>query len=122
MDPYRKILPLKAELLSMYPKSEVVQFHDILTTELQRYLLNETNKKEDYLFSFTNKEANPVIRISAHLWHPTNSSQESLKIMKVVEKATGLTVRNRGGMTVLQIANYPPGSHFTIHPDTVSRP
>ena len=105
----------------MYPKPEIVQFHDILNKRQIQYLRNDSNKERDFLLSMTKDELNPVERLGATLWHFTNSSQESLKIMKTVEKATGLIATEKQRDTAIQIATYAPGSHFSVHPDTVSQ-
>ena len=103
----------------MRPKSEVVQFHDILNKQRIQYLQNDANKPSDFIMSFTTEEANPTKRLGAILWLPTYSSPESLKIMKIVEKATGLVATERDSVTALQLASYPPGSHYGAHADSV---
>ena len=122
IDPYWKIGPLKAEILSMYPKAEIVQYHDVLGPGKLAYLSDQANSNEHkFMVSKTSFEANPASRLGALYWHNLNSSETSGRIKKLVMKATGLTVVSKHLPSVLQIASYTPGSHFVAHPDTVSR-
>lgn len=105
----------------MRPKAEVVQFHDILSQELVRYLLNDTNKLQPFVMSMMAFELSPFDRLGGTLWIETNSSRESLRITNIVEKATGLRVTEKDALSYLQIGTYAPGSHYKPHSDTVSK-
>lgn len=106
----------------MHPKPEIVQFHDFLTQQDTQFLRNDTNsnKPHDFQPSNTAGGANPVERLGAVLWHSLNGSQQSLKIMKIVQKATGLKIVENTWATRVQIGAYTPGSHYNVHHDTVS--
>ena len=105
----------------MYPKAEIVQFHDILPNKLMEYLLNDTNKPNDPVLSVMAQDLDPIHRLGVTLWHFTNSSQELRRILKIVEIASGLRGVAGDLLTRLQIGTYPPGSHYKAHPDTVSK-
>lgn len=116
VDPYWKIAPIKAELLSMHPKTEVVQYHDVLPPKLAAFLTNDTGR--EYVVSQSALQ-DPNDRMSATFWIELDSSKEAEYFAKIVSKITGLNVIYRRGTTDLQIASYTPGSHYSIHPDTV---
>ena len=102
----------------MYPKAEVVLYHDVLGERLLSYLLNNTNR--DYLVSATTSGADPDVRLSAVSWVHLNRSPTTVRILKMVNSLTGLNAVNPLA-TAIQLASYPPGGHYTAHADAVSQ-
>ena len=114
--PYLRIGPLKAEILSMFPKSEVVVYHNVVGEQLLSYLRNDTNRS--YYFSVAvDGRTDSNSRLSAFSYLDPSTSTESKRLFELVSRTTGL----EGTRCPIHIASYPPGGHFLVHADTVSK-
>ena len=100
----------------MHPKAEVVVYHDVLGEGLLSYLLNNTNR--EYFVSATTSGTDPVVRLSAVSWLHLNTSATAGRILKLVNRMTGLNAINSLA-TSIQLASYTPGGHYTAHADAV---
>ena len=107
----------------MHPKADILQYHDLLPEKLLKFLWNEasSNEQEYVLAANRRHPINPVGRITATYWHYFDSSEPSTqtRIMKLLTKATGLTVFQRNSGNALKMSSYTAGGHFSVHPDSV---
>ena len=110
-------------MLSFYPKSEVVQFHNVLTPKLSAFLSN-AERDQRYDLPPIRLNPDPKKSLSAAFWiHlETNSSgsEEVRDLGKLVERLTNLKLKNKGVRdTAIQITSYVPGCHISAHRDSV---
>ena len=101
----------------MFPKSEVVLFHNVVGEQLLSYLHNDTDRSYKVSMGRTGG-VDAKSRLSAVSYLYPRSSEESLRLFQLVSRVTGLDVMRRS----MQITSYPPGGHFLAHADTVRKP
>ena len=103
------------EIHSTLPKSQVVEYHDVLGEELMAYLRNDSGRE---FFVSTSKgygATDTRARISAAHFMRDEKSTEFRRIQTLVTRVTGLKIEREG----LNINSYAPGGHFAIHTDSV---
>ena len=117
--------PLKAEMLTLFPQSEVVQYHDVLTANIVANL-KEIVPPEAFIKAHTGGKtlsgrkrlADSKTRLASIAWIPEKDFPISMNISKLTERITGLKVVGADNED-LQVGGYTPGGHYKEHPDSV---
>ena len=111
--PYCKIRPIKMEIHSMHPKSEVIEYHDVLGAQLIKYLRNDTRR--EFIVATTDGYGvtDPRVRMSAAYF--LYKYEEFERLSHLVSVVTGL----KTGGASLNINSYTTGGHFAPHKDAV---
>ena len=112
-------------MVSLYSKSEVVQYHDVLTDEDLANLKSIPAESfmeaavADEDLSSSEAIADSKARLSSTAYLPEREFPISMKISKLTERITGLKVLGTE-LDDLQVAGYTAGGHYVPHIDTVS--
>ena len=116
INPYFRIGPLQLELLTMHPKTEVVIYHNLLGPTDLAFLRNDSGREFKISTSLAWFETNSKVRLSATATLSVQNSRQVQHILKLANRATGLSTLRRP----LQIHSYQPGGHYSVHTDSVS--
>lgn len=99
----------------MFPKSEVVEYHEVLGEKLIAYLRNDSGRNFTLSTSTGIGATDTRVRISASFQMYKTDSEESRRILDLVTLTTGL----KTGLEPLQLNSYGTGGHFASHKDSV---
>ena len=110
-------------MISLFPKSEVVQYHDVLTEKvmanLRRIPAEAFMKATTSSLPENERLADSKTRLTSIAWISGKQFRISMNISKLTERITGLKVVDASSED-LQVAGYTPGGHYAEHRDTVA--
>ena len=116
---------MKAEIHSLHEKSEVVEYHDIITDSAIAYLIQSGKNSRPSLSEASFEAglegkdvADTDSRLSTTSWLALNHSNETMRIAKLVNRVTGLEVEGNF-QSGIQLEVYGPGGHEDVHTDSV---
>ena len=112
--PYYKIGPLKVELLSMHPKTEVVVIHHVVIQRLLTFLSNDSSDRTYTTCPNAGMTARECLFATTYV--ARNVSEDAMLTLELASRISGLKSTERA----IMLNAYAPGGHNAVHTDSVS--
>ncbi|CAG7786225.1 unnamed protein product, partial [Allacma fusca] len=117
--PVFQIGPIKAEIHSVRPNPEVVQFYDILTNQTVLDSFKTFTQKHGHRLTLPSGIYNPLYSEVVRAFDFDMGSYEATNFIKLLERITGFKASRKEGMPIHYFA-YPPGTARGKHYDKFS--